>query len=705
MRTPPPRALGDAALALVVLVGAYLALEQSPVPELVSRWWTAGVAASALLLRLPRRRLAIGATGVLLVAGAAGAAAGVDPTYAAGLALGTVVEALVVVWCLTGFETAGARLATWADYRRFLVAVVAGASASALTTAAAYALVGPSEPWTLVLWVLLTHLAAQVVALPLFLTQPDPGVRVRAVEVVAHLLLLGLGATVCLLAGPDQPLAFLMLPLLVWSAARFSSAWVKLELVAVCSFLAWLSATGRGPFAPLPPDAGVLDMLSTPQTLVTVGAITVVAFMVAMSSLRESLRLNRTHELQLGRLMDSASGTAFVATDLEGTITWFSPGAEQLLGYRAEDVVDKCDPTRFHESGEMLARARELGVAPGIEVLTRPVTDADGQAEQDTREWTWVRRDGSRLSVSASISRVRDQAGRHVGWLDVVRDVTDLRAAEQALQQSLDKERETNRRMRELDRAKNDFVSSVSHELRTPLTSIIGYTEILGDDLADNLTSTQLELVGSIDRNGERLLALVEDLLTLAKVEEGRLCCDRSETDLRTPVRSACEVLSHAARSRRVALTVATPEEPVQVQGDPGQLERLVLNLVGNAVKFTPAGGRVEVALEVAGEPGSRTGCVSVSDTGVGIPVEEQGQLFERFFRSSVATDQAIQGTGLGLSIVRAIAEAHEGRVECDSVVGEGTTFRFVVPLDTAPSRPRVLPEDQLDLDGLLPTG
>ena len=705
MRTPSLRTLGDLALVLATLVAAYLALQQSPVPELVSRWWTAGVTASALLVRLAPRRLPVGTAAVVVAVVLAGTAAGVSPGPTLALALATAAEALVVTWWLTGFETAQARLATWSEYRRFLVAVGAGSGAAALTTSTAYVVLGSPEPWMLVVWVFLTHLAAQVVVLPLFLTQPDPGVRVRVVEVVAHVVLLTMGAVLCLLATADQPLAFVMLPLLVWSAARFASRWAKLELVAVCTFLAWLSVSGSGPFAPLPADAGVLDVLATPQALVTVGAITVVAFMVATSSLRESMRLNRAHEVQLGRLMDSASGTAFVATDLAGTITWFSPGAEQLLGYRAEEVVGRCDPTRFHESGEVLERARELGVTPGPEVLTHPVTGAEGN-EVDTREWTWVRRDGSRVSVSASVSRVRDHAGRHVGWLDVVRDVTDRRAAEQALRQSLDMERETNRRMQELDRAKSDFVSAVSHELRTPLTSIIGYTEILGDDLADNLTPTQLELIGSIDRNGERLLALVEDLLQLARVEEGRLSLERTETDLRRPVRSASEVLTHAARTRRIGLTVRTPEEPVLLQGDPCQLERLVLNLVSNAVKFTPDGGTVAVELAVHDDEGARTASVEVRDTGVGIPLEEQDQLFQRFFRSSLATEQAIQGTGLGLSIVRAIAEAHDGHVECDSVPGEGTTFRFVVPLP-APGAdvPRTVPAVELGLGGLLSAG
>jgi signal transduction histidine kinase len=236
--------------------------------------------------------------------------------------------------------------------------------------------------------------------------------------------------------------------------------------------------------------------------------------------------------------------------------------------------------------------------------------------------------------------------------------------------------------MHYLDRAKGEFVSAVSHELRTPLTSIIGYTELLADDLSGNLTEQQHQLVERIDRNGERLLTLVEDLLTMARVEDDNLSLDRVETDLCEVVRVATEEAAHAAHKGRVAMTVNLPDEPVSLQGDRAYLERLVLNLVSNAVKFTDAGGDVDVSLAVTGEVGELT----VRDNGMGIPMEEQGRLFQKFFRSTLATEHAIQGTGLGLHIVRSIAEAHHGEVSFESTPGVGTTFRFTVPLVSSPA-------------------
>ena len=223
-------------------------------------------------------------------------------------------------------------------------------------------------------------------------------------------------------------------------------------------------------------------------------------------------------------------------------------------------------------------------------------------ADQDLRDWTFVRKDGSRLTVSVSVTAAHDDEGNTTSYLSVVRDVTDRRAAEQALVFALDKERETNQRMLELDRAKGEFVSAVSHELRTPLTSIVGYTELLSDDHSVNLTEMQHQLIERIERNGERLLHLVEDLLTLARVEDGSLALERKPTDLRDAVRSATDEVSHAAHKGRVSLRVHLPPEPVVLEGDAAYLERLVLNLVSNAVKFTPEGGSVDVDVTAGSE-------------------------------------------------------------------------------------------------------
>ena len=235
---------------------------------------------------------------------------------------------------------------------------------------------------------------------------------------------------------------------------------------------------------------------------------------------------------------------------------------------------------------------------------------------------------------------------------------------------------EQNERLRELDRLKDEFVSLVSHELRTPLTSIRGYVELM---LAEELKDDQRRFLGIVDRNSERLLDLVSDLLFLAQIEAGKLAIEVGSLDLKNVVEECIETAAAAADSRGVELEASLDRLP-KIEGDRVRLHQVLDNLLSNALKFTPSGGRVDVRLTRAGD----TAELEVTDTGLGIPAEEQARLFERFFRSSSATQNAIPGTGLGLTITKAIVERHGGRIEIESAENAGTTVRVLLPLSSA---------------------
>jgi signal transduction histidine kinase len=234
---------------------------------------------------------------------------------------------------------------------------------------------------------------------------------------------------------------------------------------------------------------------------------------------------------------------------------------------------------------------------------------------------------------------------------------------------------EQNERLRELDKLKDEFVSLVSHELRTPLTSIRGYVELM---LAEELNDDQRRFLGIVDRNSERLLDLVSDLLFLAQIEAGKLAIEVGSLDLKKVVEECVEASAAGAEARGVELE-ATIDRLPKIKGDRTRLHQVLDNLLSNALKFTPSGGRVDVRLKQAGD----TAMLEVADTGLGIPADEQARLFERFFRSSSATENAIPGTGLGLTITKAIVERHGGRIEIESAENAGTTVRVRLPLPT----------------------
>jgi signal transduction histidine kinase len=245
---------------------------------------------------------------------------------------------------------------------------------------------------------------------------------------------------------------------------------------------------------------------------------------------------------------------------------------------------------------------------------------------------------------------------------------------------------EQNRRLRELDRLKDELVATVSHELRTPLTSILGYLE-LAREQPGGLSDEQRGFLEVVERNAKRLLGVVSDLLLVATIDAGRLELEIDDVDLREVATECVEAARPQAEHGGVSLTLRA-EDVEPLRGDRARIAQLLDNLVSNAIKFTASGGRVELRVRHAG----RTALVEVEDTGMGIPEAEHGRLFERFFRASSAAGSAIQGTGLGLTIAKAIVEAHDGTISVESVEGSGTTFRVELPLSVpAPLEPRLL--------------
>ena len=225
--------------------------------------------------------------------------------------------------------------------------------------------------------------------------------------------------------------------------------------------------------------------------------------------------------------------------------------------------------------------------------------------------------------------------------------------------------------------AKDTFISTVSHELRTPLTSITGYLELVRDE-EENLTPEVLHYLDVAERNTQRLLMLVTDLLSVARSEKGEMPLDKAPTDLGRIVDEAVTAFEKPAADKNISLThegLATAEATV----DAVRIAQVVENLLSNAIKYTPAGGEVHISLSEA--PSHRAYKIVVRDTGMGIPVEEQSQLFTKFYRALAVRNGSIPGMGLGLSICQKIVESHGGQLNLESAPGTGTTVTVVLPI------------------------
>jgi signal transduction histidine kinase/CHASE3 domain sensor protein len=247
-------------------------------------------------------------------------------------------------------------------------------------------------------------------------------------------------------------------------------------------------------------------------------------------------------------------------------------------------------------------------------------------------------------------------------------------------------QREAMRQLREADEAKTALVSTVSHELRTPLTSIIGYLDVLLEMEGAEVPSDVAEMLRVIERNAHRLRALIEDLLTQSQIEAGRRLVELGRVDLVDVLNEVDDTIEPLADNAHLGFDLELPARGILViDGDSRQLGQAVTNLVANAVKFTPRGGRVSVsAARETGADGVAQAVIRVRDTGIGIPAAELPHLFDRFFRASNARKAVIQGTGLGLAIVSEIVSQHAGTVEVTSELGVGTTFAIRLPLTGA---------------------
>ena len=320
----------------------------------------------------------------------------------------------------------------------------------------------------------------------------------------------------------------------------------------------------------------------------------------------------------------------------EGKLIHMNPATENLLGVRMEDGLS---------FDEMFAD------------LDMPNSDETAMRTFLTSEIT---RFGRVLSVTLAPYGALDGEG---GVIAVIHDITE---------------------QRRLDDARREFVANVSHELRTPLTNIRSYTETLLDAAGDIPLDTEKQFLGVISSESERMARIVTDLLTLSKLDYGRMELRMTRFSLADMLRNVANAMKLTAQDSGHELQVDTPDDLPAIVGDRERIEQVVVNILSNAVKYTPAGGHIRLAACTV--PNNRVR-ITVEDDGVGIPASDVPRLFERFYRVDKARSRAAGGTGLGLAIAKEIVEQHEGKIALASEYGKGTTVTITLPTDLTPNR------------------
>jgi PAS domain S-box-containing protein len=368
-----------------------------------------------------------------------------------------------------------------------------------------------------------------------------------------------------------------------------------------------------------------------------------------------------------------AAPDAIIEVDREGHIALLNRVTETLFGYSREELlgmnVDALLPDALR-AGHQAHRA-EYHAQPG----TRPM---GGDMVLSAR-----RKDGHEIPVEISLSPVQTDDGFRV--TAIIRDVTDRRMAEEKIRAANLQLEARNREIERADRLKSEFLASMSHELRTPLHTIIGFAELLAEELEGPLNEKQKRFVQHVRQDSVHLLELINEILDLSKIEAGRMELELEALDPREVVLSAVTGIGNAAGAKDIVIGNQVTEG-LFVLADRLRLHGIFTNLLSNAVKFTPAGGSVSIGV-VREETMFR---FIVTDTGIGIAEDDQGVIFDKFRQVGSTTRGVREGTGLGLSIVKHLVELHGGRVMVESAPGKGSQFSFTIPAD--PGRTRTEP-------------
>ncbi|CAM4351332.1 PAS domain S-box protein [Cytophagaceae bacterium 50C-KIRBA] len=364
-------------------------------------------------------------------------------------------------------------------------------------------------------------------------------------------------------------------------------------------------------------------------------------------------------------------GLCVIFTDTQGIIQNINQAALNLLEYKSGDLIGKSTPALFHDPEEIKKRTKDLSLELGIDLKTSFdtfVLKARSTGVADANEWTYISKSGKRIPVWLSVTCIRHINGEILGYLGVAEDYTLKKQVENELIQA-------KTLAEQAVFAKDSFLANMSHEIRTPLNAVIGFTELLTQS---ELSTDQKEYVDHIQTAGENLLVIINEILDLSKIDSGQLHIEEHPFNVRNTLKHVYELLKVKAHKNKLDFSLFLDAEiPDSIIGDKVRINQIIMNLAGNAIKFTEEGEVLISVKKTAETDTTVTLRFSVKDTGIGIAETKLDSIFERFRQAEESTTRKFGGTGLGLNIAKQMVELQHGKLEVKSKLGQGSEFYF----------------------------
>ena len=669
-------------IAIVYFAAAELGLSLASVHQNVTPVWPpTGIAIAALLIFGNRVW-----PGVFVGALAANLITPISVASAIGIASGNTLEAVIACFLLQRAKRWQGSFESVGDVMTFVVYAAVLAPLASATIGSLSLCFGDASQWSRfwplwLTWWMGDGFGALIVSPFVLSWSRSRRVDRQDIPEIASLFVLLLIVVLIVFAGwfpgpvKTYPLAYLCLPCLLWAALRFDQRIVTTAIVLMAGVALWGSRHSFGPFVQASPNVSLLLLISFVGTASLMTLLVAAVTTERQKAEAEKWKLGSEVELQRRRVEDIVQHVPGVVWEAWGQpdaanqrIDFVSSHVEKMLGYSQEEWLS----TPNFWLSIVHPDDKERAAAEATEIF--------GSGKGGASRFRWLHKDGREVWVEAHSIVVSDESGP-VGMRGVTLDITAAIAAEIERGELLERESHARQQAEEASRLKEEFLATVSHELRTPLNAVVGWSRLLRTGQLDAEGTTHA--VEVIERNAAAQRQIIEDLLDVSRIVSGKLRISTQPVDTLLIIHAAIDAVRPAAEAKDIAITTHIETPDAIVRADSERLQQVLWNLLANAVKFTPIGGRVDVYL---GQQGSLAE-IRIEDSGPGIPAEFLPRIFERFSQADGSSTRKHGGLGLGLAIVRHLVELHGGTVSAANRSEAGAVLTVRLPMMVMPAQ------------------